>query len=554
MYRVLVLAVVAVFAQASGNAETLAGEIDFVRDVRPILQRHCYACHGETRQKSGLRLDVRSAAFEGGDQWGPSLVARNASQSPLIELVTSPDPDVRMPPEGAPLSAAEMETLTRWIDEGAVWPAGVDLADEEDKRDHWSFKPFIRGSKYPGLRAEEEVDSSSVDGAKPASERLSPLGIDDFIDAKLAEKGLVRNPSADPRTIVRRMVFDLTGLPPNPEEVDAFVAEPDVARLVDKLLASPRYGERWAQHWLDVIRWAETVGFETNAERRHAWPYRDWVIAALNEDKPYDRFVFEQIAGDTVGADAALGFLVAGPANLAGQVGRDEAAMRGARQDELDEVISTVSQAFLGLTVGCARCHDHKFDPILQSDYYSMQAIFASLNYGSRRLRGAENEAWTAQVPAARVRVESLRAELEGLRRQHGLREPLADVHTETFEPVLASAVRMRINATTNGAAASLYEFEVWSKATGEEDQAINVALASAGRNAFVPRVSSWLTSRAISTTWSTAPSISGKPTPGWPPTTAQRGFRSTSANQRPSSGLLCTAARACPPTLLSRF
>ncbi len=442
------------------SSRTQADAVDFVRDVRPILQENCYSCHGPEKQRSGLRLDIKSAAFRGGDGWGPSVIAGSASESPLIELVTSTDESLRMPPEGEPLSQEDVRILTRWIDEGAIWPEGIDLARIEDTADHWSFKPV----------------------SVPAGDR----SIDYFIESELTEAGLVRNPPADPRTLVRRVYLDLTGLPPEPKDVADFVRQPDIDALVDKLLASPRYGERWAQHWLDVIRWAETVGFETNAERRDAWHYRDWVIASLNEDKPYDRFIFEQIAGDTVAQDAALGFLVAGPANLPGQIGRDEAAMRSARQDELDEVIRTVSQAFLGLTVGCARCHDHKFDPIQQRDYYSMQAIFASLQYGTRRLRGSQNDAYAAQVPAARDRVNSLRAELESLRRKHQLREPIADVHTETFEPVVAESIRMRIDATTNGAAASLYEFEVWSAENGGTE---NVALAAKGA---IPSASSF--------------------------------------------------------------
>ena len=405
------------------------------------------------------------------------MIAGESSSSPLIELVTSDDESVRMPPTGEPLSATEIKTLAKWIDEGAVWPASADQAQAEDRRDHWSFKPLAARN----LHAVRELEGSEVQGAEESTSWPFTPCIDHFINARLAEKGLDKNPPADPQSLVRRIYLDLTGLPPTPDEVVAFVREPDVARLVDRVLASPRYGERWAQHWLDVIRWAETVGFETNAERRNAWPYRDWVIASLNADKPYDRFVFEQIAGDTVGEDAALGFLVAGPANLPGQVGRDEAAMRGSRQDELDEVISTVSQAFLGLTVACARCHDHKFDPILQSDYYSLQAIFAGLSYGSRRWRGPQNDTWAAQIPAARDEVKSLRTELESLRRQYDLRKPIADVHTETFEPVLASAVRMRIAATVDGSPASLYEFEAWSKPVGKSGQSVNVALASLG-------------------------------------------------------------------------
>jgi hypothetical protein len=244
--------------------------------------------------------------------------------------------------------------------------------------------------------------------------------------------------------------------------------------LVDQVLADHRYGERWALHWLDVIRWAETVGFETNSPRPQAWPYRDWVIDSLNADKPYDRFLFEQIAGDIVSEDAALGFLVAGPANLPGQIGRDEKAMRGARQDELDEVIRTVSQGFFGLTIGCARCHDHKFDPISAKDYYAMQAIFAGLRYGNRRWRGTLNDAWSAEVPGLQEKLRSLKSEIESLRLEFKLEKPLDNIQSESFALFIAESIRMSITATATGSAASLYEFEVWN------DQA-NVALASNG-------------------------------------------------------------------------
>ncbi|MCH2385999.1 MAG: DUF1549 domain-containing protein, partial [Pedosphaera sp.] len=304
--------------------------------------------------------------------------------------------------------------------------------------------------------------------------------IDFFIGQKLREKKLTFSAEADRVTLLRRVTLDLTGLPPSPAEVRAFVrdARPtDEAFMegVDRLLASPRHGERWAQHWLDVIRWAETVGFETNGERAEAWHYRDWVIHALNADLPYDKFLRDQLAGDITGADAALGFLVAGPANLPGQVGRDEEAMRSARQDELDEVIRTVSQGLFGLTIGCARCHDHKFDPILQRDYYGMQAVFAGLRYGNRRLRGAQNDEWTSQVPAKQKQLADLKTKLETQRGQLELRKPLDSVHSDEFAPVTARAIRMNIRATANGSAASLYEFEAWTT------DGTNAALASGG-------------------------------------------------------------------------
>ena len=326
---------------------------------------------------------------------------------------------------------------------------------------------------------------------QPISRPATPEGIhpvDYFVGKQLGEKRLQLSPVANREVLLRRVTLDLIGLPPTVKELDDFRTDKRptpmaFAALVDRLLASPRYGERWAQHWLDVIRWAETVGFETNTERPAAWHYRDWVIAAFNRDLPYDRFIRDQLAGDVTGADAALGFLVSGPALQPGQIGRDEEAMRSARQDELDEVIRTVSQAMLGLTIGCARCHDHKFDPILQKDYYGMQAVFAGLRYGNRRLRGTENDAWTAKVPAARAKVQQLQTELNALRKKHALRPPLASVQTESFEPVLTQSVRMKIAATANGAAASIYEFEAWTP------QKQNAALATTGA---VPSASSF--------------------------------------------------------------
>lgn len=443
------------FVLAHTTFAVATAEVDFVRDVRPLFREHCYECHGAEKQMSGLRLDINTEVIKPGDDW-TVVVPGQPNQSPLVDRIISEDEDERMPPEGPPLSPQQIATIKLWIKDGAIWPDGANDARREDRRNHWSFQ-----------RPEKSTQSQTIDA---------------FIDARLSADNLTRNPPADPRTLVRRIYLDLTGLPPTPSEVAAFVEHPHVEPLVDRVLASPHYGERWAQHWLDVIRWAETVGFETNAERRDAWHYRDWVIAALNDDMPYDQFIFEQLAGDTTGADAAMGFLVAGPANLPGQVGRDEAAMRSARQDELDEVIRTFSQAILGLTVECARCHDHKFDPISQADYYAMQAIFSGLHYGTRRLRGPLDDRWTAELPSAEQRVAQLSSQLEALRQEFQLKAPLDNVHHEPLTPVLARSIRMRIEATTNHGPASLYEFEVWGKSVSQERQERrNVALASRG-------------------------------------------------------------------------
>ncbi len=366
-------------------AAALAAPVDFVREVRPIFEQHCYDCHGDTKQKSGLRLDIKSEALRGGDNHGPDILPGKAKDSPLIHFLTSDDEDELMPPNGR-LSAAEIATLTRWIDEGAVWPDGVDTAKLEDRTDHWAFKPL------------------SADLKSPIADRRS---IDTFIDAKLAEQGLHRAPPADPATLIRRLSLDLTGLPPTPEEVARFVAEcgatvqeAPLQRLVDRLLASPHHGERWAQHWLDVVRYADTHGFEVNTERPNAWPYRDYVIQALNADLPYDQFIRHQIAGDlaspishlpsSIHPEAATGFLVTASVLLPGQIGKDAPSMRLARQDSIDEIVVNIGQTFLGLSLGCARCHDHKFDPVSAREYYAMQAFVAGVEYADRPLRSPE--------------------------------------------------------------------------------------------------------------------------------------------------------------------
>ena len=233
--------------------------------------------------------------------------------------------------------------------------------------------------------------------------------LDAFVEKQLAAKGLSFAPEADRHTLIRRLYLDLHGLPPTPEQVERFLHDPDPearASLIDNLLDSPRYGERWAQHWLDVVRYADTHGYEVNTERPNAWPYRDYVIKAFNDDKPYDRFVFEQLAGDSVGADAATGFLVAAAALLPGQIGKDEASMRLARQDALDEIIVGTCETFLGLSVGCARCHDHKFDPISQRDYYAMQAFFAGVEYGDREIENEEVASLSRKVAEVKARLD----------------------------------------------------------------------------------------------------------------------------------------------------
>ena len=333
--------------------------------------------------------------------------------------------------------------------------AGAASVKLQEPGEHWSFRPL----------------------ATPVGQH----SIDSFINAKLTASGLRMSPAADRVTWLRRISFDLTGLPPTPEQVAAFLKDQRkdaFERVVDDLLASPRHGERWAQHWLDVVRYADTHGFEVNTERPNAWPYRDYVIRAFNLDTPYDRFIREQIAGDALGEDAATGFLVTASVLLPGQIGADDVSKRLARQDALDEIVVNLGQTFLGLSVGCARCHDHKFDPISARDYYAMQAFVAGVEYGDRDLR-------TPEAEAQRQEALRIKADLAQLDRQLARFAPLAKSGTERpavnarentdrFTPTKAKRVRFTIKAT-NSLEPCVDELEVFG--SGGD----NLALASRG-------------------------------------------------------------------------
>ncbi len=350
------------------STSSRADEIDFQRDIAPILEERCWYCHGEDEQESGLRLDLRAHMIRGGDSGVSAVVPGKPEQSYLVEVINHVDKERAMPPDEDKLPAKEIELLTRWIQEGADWPGQMSEVAEE-KSDHWSFQPVQR-PEVPARKARTPIDAFLLDA--------------------LAQQQMTFSQPADPRTLIRRVSIVLTGLTPSPEETNAFVkaysqdAEAAYAALVDRLLDSPHFGERWAQHWLDVIRWAETNGSEANLYRKNAWIYRDYVVRAFNEDKPYDQFVREQIAGDSLGAGEATGFLVAGPHVPAATVGREPSAIRQARADRMDEVMQTVGASIMGVTIGCARCHNHKFDPITIRDYYAMTGVFQDIEFGSR--------------------------------------------------------------------------------------------------------------------------------------------------------------------------
>jgi mono/diheme cytochrome c family protein len=350
-----------------GQAPSKAGLEFFENKIRPILANNCYKCHSSqaSKLKGGLSLEYHESILKGGDD-GPALVPGNPDNSLLIKAVRYQDPDLQMPPKGNKLPDAQVADLVAWVKMGAPDPrsAGKEMAGaswSKERRQHWSFQPIKRV-------AEPEVhDTNWV--ANP---------VDAFVLAKLEQNDMKPNPPADRRALIRRATYDLTGLPPTPEEVQAFVEDKSPAaysNLVERLLASPQYGERWGRIWLDTARYADTKGdINQNKDEPlypYAWTYRDYVVRSFNEDKPYSRFVMEQIAADRMqGASttnlAALGFLTLGP------------HFNDNKNDIINDRIDVVCKGFLGLTVTCARCHDHKFDPIPTKDYYSLRGVFDS--------------------------------------------------------------------------------------------------------------------------------------------------------------------------------
>ncbi|HWB04679.1 MAG TPA: PSD1 and planctomycete cytochrome C domain-containing protein [Verrucomicrobiales bacterium] len=378
---------------------------DFTREVRPILEKNCYGCHGPDKQKSGYRLDVRAVALKGGDSRHAAIVPHNSGASPLYKYVSGADAKITMPPKtstGPRPTAEEIETLRAWIDAGPSWPDEF-AGKQEEAAPQWALQPLV----------------------KPAVPGPDPNPIDAFIRAKLSAKNLGLSPEADPGSLIRRVYADLIGLPPSPEETEAFVkamdrsnpaSQPEDAwsRLVDTLLSSPRYGERWARHWLDTIHFADSHGFEHDVGRENAWPFRDYVISALNEDKPWRRFVKEQLAADYFYPNQpqltpALGYLGAGTFDLSAY---STAPVMFEYIDRDDMVTQTMS-AFVSTTANCARCHAHKFDPISQEDYYALQAVFAGLikgdiSYDANPDTFRERQRWTSILAAAEKKDSSV--------------------------------------------------------------------------------------------------------------------------------------------------
>ena len=350
----------------------------FEQKVQPIFVAKCYPCHGPKLQKSSYRLDVREIAIRGGDNGEAAIIPGNGRSSPLVQYVSDPNSEMAMPPKDSQipgLSENEIAIVSKWIDDGAKWPDSANVAIS-DPLDWWSFKPLAT--------------------ANPPNSTAN--AIDGFIVAKLTANGLAMSPEVDAQTLGRRLYFDLIGLPPEPEVLDDFEraythdSEAALDSLVEKLLAMPQYGERWARHWLDIVHYGDTHGYDKDKPRPNAWPYRDYVIRSLNEDKPYARFVEEQIAGDVLWPGTrdgieAMGFIAAGPWDFIGHAEVPESKTDGkiARHLDRDDMVANTMGTFCSVTVHCAQCHQHKFDPITQEDYYRLHAVFAALDRTDRK-------------------------------------------------------------------------------------------------------------------------------------------------------------------------
>lgn len=446
--------------------------VDFARDLAPLIERRCLPCHQPGIRKGELSLATPA------DLAANDLLSPGKPRDSVLLRAVSPGASgkrPKMPKDADPLASAEVDLLRRWIAEGARWPDTLVLRERSKAdRSWWSLRPL-----------------SPAGPPSPAGlpETWAANPVDRFVFAALAEKGLRPSEPAGRPELLRRVTYDLTGLPPTAEERDAFLADtaPDAYdKVVDRLLASPAYGEQWGRHWLDVVRFGESTGFERNIILDNAWPFRDYVIRSFNEDKPFDRLVLEHLAGDVVaGQDPAVevgtGFLVGGPYDNVGN--SDEIQKARIRADTLDDVIRATGEAFLGATVGCARCHNHKFDPILQADYYRLYATFADVQHGSRtvaspdaRRERAKKESGIQEalkaLPVERGAIEAAalaRAEAKAAAIEAGWTRPPADrvLTEETFEPVEARHLRLVVvrtdDAPSETSGWTVDEFEAWT-------------------------------------------------------------------------------------------
>ena len=399
----------------------------FEAKVRPVLVDQCVKCHGPAKHKSNLRLDSRAAALAGGDS-GPAVVPGKVEESLLVTAIRHEDDALKMPP-AKKLAKEQIADLIRWVEMGAPWPGQEDEKEvvapsttrkgefqiTDKDRAHWAFQPV----RFPATP--EVKDSAWVKNP-----------IDALILAKLEAKGLKPNPPASKPEFLRRASYDLTGLPPTPRELAVYLADASTSAdeaMVDRLLASPRYGEKWGRHWLDLVRFAETNSYERDNPKPNAWRYRDYVIRSLNQDKPYDRFVREQLAGDELPEHDADALIATGYYRLG--IWDDEPTDREqARFDALDDLVATTGQVFLGMTVDCARCHDHKLDPIPQKDYYRLLSFFRNIN--PYRNGGPTDEASIATDPASKLAFDQRTVERE--RQLKDIRDGIIEIETEFRE------------------------------------------------------------------------------------------------------------------------
>ena len=370
-----------------------ANAVDYAKDIKPVIAANCYRCHGANMQKGGLRLDTATLAIKGGDT-GAAILPGKGANSLLIKALLGTSGDIhRMPFKKPPLPDDQIALFKLWIDQGAVAPA--DERPEEPNAagsQHWSFIPPVRPTE-PAVR----------------HTRWPRNAIDRFVLARLEQEKIEPSPEADKVTLIRRLTLDLTGLPPTPSEVAAFVGDKRAdayGRLVDRLLASPHYGERWGRHWLDVARYADSNGYSIDAPRS-IWKYRDWVIAAFNEDLPYDQFTIWQLAGDllpnaTTDQKIATGFHRNTMINEEGGIDKEQF-----RIESIIDRVNTTGTTFLGLTVGCCQCHDHKFDPLAQREYYQLFAFFNNADEPALDLAPPEE---VAQRESVRKQIKDLEA------------------------------------------------------------------------------------------------------------------------------------------------
>jgi len=495
---VAILIIAPAFVAYAGDAANEAPASQFFHaEIEPILVGRCLTCHGGDRK---AELDLRSGAtLETGGKSGAAVTPGDAGASLLYQKVAAGE----MPPDDA-LSETEVAAIRRWIDDGAYFPdTPLDpFAATTDKRagyDWWSFQPI------------EDVEPPAV-----SDERWNGNAIDRFIYARLQESKLEPSPPAHPRNLIRRATYDLTGLPPTPQDVNDFIAECEAETgsraevgerayeaLIDRLLASPRYGEQWGRHWLDVVRFGESTGYEVNHVIDNLWPFRDYVIESFNNDKPFDRLIREHIAGDSVDpgnpdVEIGMAFLVAGPYDIVGN--KDPVQAAQIRANTVDEMIRATTESFIGLTVGCARCHDHKFDPISQRDYYELYATFGGVSHGNRTVATEEERAsYNEAVRPFREERDALEAERDAIsdailaRAEERIdehmanwpREPVDRTGTEeTFEPVEAKYLRLISEGADNNPYATtnhkIDEFEAYT--AGESPR--NVAASANGGSA----------------------------------------------------------------------